>query len=305
MFKKIVCATDFTEAAEVATRYAASIARTMDASLDLVHAWHFATELPNELASLRHEVVASSRDTDRAKLDSIVRELAAHGVKASAALVEGSPDRAVPDYAAARGAELLVVGTNAFTGLSRAFLGSVAERILRTSSVPVLVVPKNVSVAPDAVFAPKEILVPTDLSPASSDALRLAVALGKRCIARVTTLHAWEVPPYFFEGGQVIAETEQRIPDHVRAWMEETFGDVEPNVESIVQRGDPNEVIADVCRHRAPELVVMATAGRVGLEHFMLGSITERAVRTLGRPVLTMRRAPEGHAVVVPEAMPA
>jgi nucleotide-binding universal stress UspA family protein len=201
MFKKIVCATDFTEAAKVATRYAASIARMMDSSLDLVHAWHFATELPNELASLRHEVISTSRDTDRAKLDALVADLAKHGVKASAALVEGSPDSAVPDYAKARGADLIVVGTQASTGLTHALLGSVAERILRTSVVPVLVVPKNMSIAPDAVFAPREILVPTDLSPASSDALRLAVALGKRCVARVTTLHAWEVPPYFFEGG--------------------------------------------------------------------------------------------------------
>lgn len=306
MFKKIVCATDFTDAAGVATRYAASIARAFDVPLDVIHAWDGVAELPSAPESHRTDVIAASRKTDHEKLDALVADLASWGVRATGALIEGAPERAVPEYAAQRGADLIVVGTLATTGLTHALLGSVAERILRTSTVPVLVVPKTVFVAVDALFAPASILVPTDLSTASGDAVKLAVALGRRCIARVATLHAWEVPPYFFEGGEVLKETERRIPEHVRAWMEETFGDEVPEVESLVRRGETHQVLAETCKERQPDLVVMATAGRVGLEHFMLGSVTERAVRTLGRPVLTLRRPwVEGSEAPVGPVVPA
>ena len=291
MLEKIICATDFTEPSAVAVRYAASLARATRASLDLIHAWDFVSELPaDDRASMRQTVIAGSRDACRARLDDVARGLAVPGVKASAALIEGVPEAAIPEYATNRGADVLVVGTHASSGLAHALLGSVAERVLRTSSVPVLVVPANVSVSETATFSPKQILVPTDLTPGSGEALRFAIQLAAG--ARVATLHVWDVPPYFFEGGEAIKATEKRVPEHVEEWMDEVFDEEEPSVESIVRRGEPSEVLAAVCAERDPDLIVMATAGRAGIAHFMLGSVTERAVRTLGRPVLTLRREP-------------
>jgi len=287
MTDKIVCATDFDEASGVAVRYAASIARAWGASLDLLHAWFSPDELPDDIAASRADVIAASRAKGHARLDAAVAELGAQGVKASAALLEGAPERAIPEYATARGASLLVIGTHAAAGLKHALVGSVAERILRVSSVPVLVVPKDVRVDEGAKFAPREILVPTDLSHGSADALRKALALGERSGARVVLLHAWDVPPYYFEDGKALDETAQRMPKHVADWLDETFDEsvdfAEHDFQQIVRRGDPHDAIAETCAIRQPDLLVMATAGRRGLEHLMLGSVTPCS-RCDGRP---------------------
>lgn len=291
MLERIVCATDFGEASQAALRFAASLARTFGSTLDVVHAWYVSAELPHERASLRHDVVVASRDAGHAKLDAAVAGLVGSGVRAAPALIEGPTDRAIREYAAARKADLLVVGTRATKKVAHALLGSTAERLLRTSEVPVLVVPEGTVTDEAQRFAPAEILVPTDLSPGSGEVLRLATSIGARVGARVVTVHAWDVPSYYVEDGEAMRATEQRIPEHVAAWMEETFGATKPDVEKLVVRGDPHEVVSEIVRLRRPGLVMMATAGRAGLERFMLGSVTEWALRTLGVPVLTLRRA--------------
>ncbi|MFO0685942.1 MAG: universal stress protein [Sandaracinus sp.] len=292
MLERIVCATDFGEASRSAVRLAASLSRATGASIDLVHAWNVSGELPRERASLRQEVVAASREAGHTRLEAAVAELAAEGVKAVPALIEGIPDRAIREYAATRQASVIVVGTRADARVAHALIGSVAERLMRSSEVPVLVVPQGLAMAAGARFAPGEILVPTDLSPGSGEVLRMALSLAAQVGARVVLLHAWDVPPYFLEDGEALRRTEKRIPEHVAAWLEETFDDSLSGVERSVVRGSPHEVIADAVRTRRPGLVMMATAGRAGLERFMLGSVTERAVRTLGCPVLTIRRVP-------------
>ena len=290
MLDKIVCATDFGVPSGTAVRYAAALARAFGSSLDVIYAWDFARELPEDRASLRQDVLVGARAASHAKLDAVVAELGAHGVKASGALLEGRAEKAITDYVAARHADLLVVGSEALDGLARVMLGSVAERVIRSCEVPVLVVPRTVGTAPDGRFTPSEIVVPTDLSPGSGEVARLAAKLADATGARLTLVHAWDVPPYFLEDGQAIRTTEQRIGEHVEDWLRETFGQERPKLETIILRGDPNEVIHGVCRVRAPDLVVMATAGRKGLAHFMLGSVTERAIRTLGLPTITLRR---------------
>ena len=291
MLERIVCATDFGEASGSALRLAAALSRATGASLDLVHAWNVPGELPHERASLRQEVVAASREAGHARLEAAVAELAAQGVKAVPALMEGMPDRAIREYATARGASLVVVGTRANARLAHTLIGSVAERLMRTSDLPVLVVPEGVEVAADGRYAPGEILVPTDLSPGSGEVLRLAISVGAQLRAHVVLLHAWDVPPYFLEDGEALRRTEERIPEHVASWLEETFDASLPGLERCIVRGNAHQVIADIVRTRRPGLVMMATAGRAGLERFMLGSITERAVRTLGCPVVTLRRS--------------
>jgi nucleotide-binding universal stress UspA family protein len=290
VFEKIVCATDFGVPSTSAMRHAAAMARTFGGTLDLVHAWDLTLELPDDRASMRHDVLVASRSTSHAKLDAAVAELSAHGVRATAALVEGRAERAIKAYAEARHADLLVVGSEALDGLARVMLGSVAERLVRTCEVPVLVVPRTVTAAPGGRFAPREIVVPTDLSPGSTEMTRLAAQLSSSTGASLTIVHAWDAPPYYLEDGDAMKATVRRIPEHVEDWLRDTFDETRPKLETIILRGDPNEVIHGLCRVRAPDLVMMATAGRRGLPHFMLGSVTERAIRALALPVMTLRR---------------
>jgi nucleotide-binding universal stress UspA family protein len=122
--KQILFATDFSSGSEQAARIARDYARQLGARLHLLHVvWPAADPAP------------------RPRLQALAAELGAD-VPVVPAVESGMPvaDRIV-DYAERHGVDLIVVGTHGRTGFSRALIGSVAERVVRTASCPVLTVP--------------------------------------------------------------------------------------------------------------------------------------------------------------------
>ncbi len=119
----IVFATDFSRCSAAAAKIAASYARTLNARLHILH-----VTLPT--AGKRH-------------LDSLkeIKEDMPAGIPVVTAVEAGSPAAQIVRYAGRCGADLIVVGTHGRTGVSRAILGSVAERVVRTAPCPVLTVP--------------------------------------------------------------------------------------------------------------------------------------------------------------------
>ena len=137
------------------------------------------------------------------------------------------------------------------------------------------------------------ILVPHDFSDAAGHALRVAVALARQHRGRLTILHV--VPPYpvsgFPEPVTAVA-TEERILAGTRRSLEELArrqvrGREAPPVRTHVVTGDPYTRIVAAAENAT--VVVMATQGRTGLSHLLIGSVTEKVVRHSPRPVLTMR----------------
>jgi nucleotide-binding universal stress UspA family protein len=61
------------------------------------------------------------------------------------------------------------------------------------------------------------------------------------------------------------------------------------NVKTVLGAGVPHEVIVETAKARKAELIVMATHGRSGLSHLLMGSVAEKVVRSAGCPVLTVR----------------
>lgn len=289
MFRRIVVATDFSEGSTVAARYAASIARSYHGALELVHVWHVPPELMNEAALLGTDAISESRRRAEERLSLAQSAL---DLSATTRMLEGKPDAALVAHAAESRAELIVTGTQGRTGLAHVLLGSVAERIARTADVPVLTVPTNAPVGPDGRFSPKRLLVPVDLGPGSADALRTAVSLAAVSDGRVCAVYAWQMPFYFAAGSELAIEAQRREEGRFDAFVRETLHALHAQVDRVCRHGAPGEVIREAAAEQRSDLVVMATAGRTGLEHFMLGSVTERTLRTVRLPVLTLRRPP-------------
>jgi universal stress protein A len=120
--KQILAATDFSDNAEAAVAVAVETARALHAGLHLLHVF-----APGEIAVT--ELLADAAAT------------AAPDVAVTVAATGGDAAQEVLRYAARHPIDLIVVGTHGRTGLSRALLGSVAERVLRGARCPVLVVP--------------------------------------------------------------------------------------------------------------------------------------------------------------------
>jgi nucleotide-binding universal stress UspA family protein len=143
---KIVVGTDFSQASERALSVALDLAERLDAEVELVHVYALPTfNLPLEgamMPSASH--AASLLERLQELLDGAVARHSHRGLPLRAHLRNGSPHEDLCHFAREVGAGLIVVGTHGRTGVAHALLGSVAERVLRLASCPVLSVPPPV-----------------------------------------------------------------------------------------------------------------------------------------------------------------
>ncbi len=146
-----------------------------------------------------------------------------------------------------------------------------------------------------SVFPPKRILVPTDLSDASTAALRTAQTFAEKLGSEIIVLHAErvEVPPYFTRSqiDALKAEREsvrKRAVEHVGEESAKLLGS---KPEVVVVSSSPTIAIMKAIEERDIDLVIMGTHGKSGAERFWLGSVTERVLRSSPRPVLAVHRA--------------
>ena len=101
------------------------------------------------------------------------------------------------DHARREASDLIVMGTNGRSGLARAVLGSVTERVVRQSTIPVLTIPPSAEWQESAELMPFDpILCASDFSPACRKALDLAILMGQEADARLILLHALQPPDF-------------------------------------------------------------------------------------------------------------
>ena len=136
-FRNVVVGTDFEECSGAAVEHAIEIATAGDAALTIVHAYSVPYAYTGMSLAAIMPSVQDAADAELAKLLDVVR---ARVPRVDGVVVAGSPWEQILAVARARGADLVVVGSHGRKGLPRAVLGSTAERVVRLSPVPVLVV---------------------------------------------------------------------------------------------------------------------------------------------------------------------
>lgn len=280
-FEHLLVPIDFEPASEVAVELAVMLASSYEAKLDLCHAFFippFAYE-SSPMPCYGDILREAQRELD-AKLASMLRRYP----KTESVLVEGEPRQCIIDAGVERGADLIVMGTHGRRGLAHVFLGSVAERIVRSSPVPVLTTCADHASKSGAV-AFRHVLVPTDFGEPSMRSVGTALELAQRFDARLTIVHSSPLaasaayppaPEIEHEARTALA----RALTRARAWV--------PSAQSVLVHGDPREQILEVARDRGADLIVMGTHARRGVSRALLGSVAERLVQTSPIPVLTV-----------------
>jgi universal stress protein A len=141
----------------------------------------------------------------------------------------------------------------------------------------------------------RQILAPTDFSEFSKQAIESAFALAQTFGAKLLLLHVVELPAYPVEGfvpstmGTTLIDDLQRQAslDLAQVLPEPPNATVEVSRQVVV--GIPYRKIVEVAEAAKADLIVVATHGRTGLSHLVMGSVAERVVRTAPCPVLTIR----------------
>jgi nucleotide-binding universal stress UspA family protein len=142
--EKILVASDFSDTARIAADWAADFARALGAKLVVVHVFDMpVVGLPDAAFIVDAKTAARLSEQAQRGLDSEIARLRELGAAVEAGLLrQGDARDVIPKAAESAGAGLVVVGSHGRRGLSRALLGSVAESIVRSSNVPVVVVRK-------------------------------------------------------------------------------------------------------------------------------------------------------------------
>ncbi len=146
----------------------------------------------------------------------------------------------------------------------------------------------------------RKILCPTDFSPGSRQAMRVAVRLADEAGAEIVLVHAWYVPPMAYGPEYALAaELVQEIQESARAALSAALREATAlgakRLTSQLRTGPARHEIVEVLeRDPGFDLVVMGTHGRTGLARVLLGSVAEGVVRHAPCPVLAVR--PDGEA---------
>lgn len=139
-FRTILVAVDLSECGDRAIAAAKDYAELFGATVEVVHAVDLDVQVP-PLSGLVSPVQTRYDEVLESRRASVLARLEQHGLQdAPLHIAAGRPDRVVHDVAEQVHADLIVMGTHGRRGFSRFFLGSTAERVLRTSSLPTLVV---------------------------------------------------------------------------------------------------------------------------------------------------------------------
>jgi nucleotide-binding universal stress UspA family protein len=138
--KKILVATDFSDGSDEALDRAIEMAASSNASLEIMHVLELAEEFPFGSTYFDADYGALYSNIDR-QLTERAELARAAGIACETKIIDGGAVNEITRRGRAIDADLIVVGTHGRTGLAHALMGSVAERVVRRASCPVLTVP--------------------------------------------------------------------------------------------------------------------------------------------------------------------
>jgi nucleotide-binding universal stress UspA family protein len=283
MFRRIVVPVDGSELAE---RVFARLAKLLRAPRTDVVALTVLRPPTDERAAVEGTPVAT-RSVAHDYLLGLAERCREKGIGITTVLKQGVPDDAIVSYARKSAADLIVISSHGRTGNMRWLRGSVAEKVLRRTPVPLFILRAGVraaagkgrKAAPAANGSFRRIVVPLDGSAEAERALAPAAYLATLFGSRVHVLQAARslpvsVPPppvrklLGLDAGSYLAK-------HAEALRRRKIP-----AESVLVEDDPASAILEFARQKGIGLIVMTTSGRSGVRRLILGSVAERVAHS-------------------------
>ena len=200
---------------------------------------------------------------------------------------------AIMEYSTENNIDLIVMGTHGRRGFGHLLLGSTAEEVVRLSECPVFTIRELKE--DKLVMHLNKILVPVDFSDHSKIALSHASEIAQSYNAQLQILHIIEEtmhPAFSLSGKSSIFDLIPGIEDDCRKRTEKMVSETVPSQVKYDVHIKGGSVASDIIRfakENSTDLIVIATHGLTGLEHMLLGSVTEKVVRMAHCPVFTVK----------------
>ncbi|MEZ0333544.1 MAG: universal stress protein [Gemmatimonadales bacterium] len=299
--RSVLLPLDGSPLAEQALPWATAIARKSRARLRLalVHQTPSPPPLDESTARLYTRIELALRKSQRDYLRRVARRIKEEDeIQVVTATLSGPPAPTLLDYAREVGVDLVVMTTHGRGGLQRAWLGSVADQLLRSLAVPLLLIRPSDG-TPRAAPEPtlEEILVPLDGSRRAEAALPAATGLAMLFRAGLTLVQSVEpvamtdlpmaYPPALDE--EITAVRRREAQDYLDDVAEAVAELGVTARATTVLSGGALEGIRAATRGPKVGMIALATHGRGGLRRLVLGSVADKLVRTGELPVLLTR----------------
>jgi len=299
--KRIICATDFSDASNYAVPFAVALAKEVGAELFVSHVIDLSaatmygeavvdlTELQNRIKRFAQEETARIIGTEKVAWEPLI----------SVGHVADELSRLAQE----QNVDLVVAATHGRSGLKRLILGSVTERLMQILPCPLLAVQ-----SPEAGLAQpvsreirfRRILIGCDFSPDSGLAVEFGFHLARRFQAEPHLVHV--IVPTVLEDLLKPAGPQKEARADVCAHLKEKLaglasGEDRPGTSPVTAllAGEPPEELVKYAAIQQADLIILGVRGRTLTEKLFVGSTTDRVVRRAPCPVLAIR--PKSHEV--------
>ncbi|HLT33480.1 MAG TPA: universal stress protein [Aquaticitalea sp.] len=272
--KKILVPTDFSKEAENALKVAAQLAKKYDCEIYLLHMLEIPFQEIDAMSS--HSALPEAMffmKLAHQRFEEVMARDYLKGLTVHETVKADSNFSSVVDVCHEHGVDMIVMGSHGASGFKEMFIGSNAEKVVRTSDIPVLVIKNE-----HANFMVDNFVFASDFKNDNKETYRQAVDLAKAFEAQIHLLMV-NTPNNFSN----TSDSKKRIHEFIKNYPFDNFTVNVYNDESV-EKG-----ILNFSREIDADLIGISTHGRQGIAHFFNGSISEDLVNHAKRPVITFK----------------
>ncbi|WP_049972283.1 universal stress protein [Haladaptatus cibarius] len=285
MYEDILLPFDGSDGAIDVLHHGSAIARWADAT---IHVLFVADTTRDSVVTIEGQVIDALEDQGEDIVEEAVAALKDIGIDHKTDVIQGNPAPTIANYAERYGHDLIIMPTHGRTGVSRYLIGSVTEKVVRLSSVPVL----TARIQPDERldFPYEDVLIPTDGSRGATHAAQHGLSFAAVLDATVHALSVVDETSLGFDVRDTTSEMsgEQVANNAVDDLLSKAKTHGVTTTVSHIAHGSPFEEILSYIESNDIDAVVMGTTGRRGTDRILFGSVAEKTVRSAPVPVVTV-----------------
>jgi nucleotide-binding universal stress UspA family protein len=300
MYTRILIPLDGSKTAETVLPYARFLARRLKLPVELLEVVDIA-EIGKRISPDKAQFLDTVIENFVRKREQYLRSVAGTfaEVDVKCTVEKGIPAEVIIEKAAADQTTLISMATHGHSGIRRWLLGSVAEKVLRGATNPLLLIRAAEAAKTLGEASLRAVIVPLDGSELAERALPTAAELATQLKLEVILFRAYTLPRGALaadpEAHLLIADEEliSALRDEAVAYLEQKAQALKQlgieKVSTIAEYGFAADQIISLARKTPDNLIAMSTHGRSGVKGWVLGSVTETVVRHSEDPVLVIR----------------
>jgi len=300
MYKKILVPLDGSAVAEQVLPYVRTLAGGLKIPAELMGVVDIA-ELPFHVSAEKERYLDTMIEDSVRRSGEYLKGVAQTFPRASVsfAVEKGRAEEVIIAKAVADKETLITMATRGRSGINRWLLGSVAEKVLRGSANPLLLVRAKAEAKTEGEVTLKSIVVPLDGSEVAESVLPTVLEMAKKLNMEIVLFRACNVPYSVFGGVRdhfaMVDELLGAIKGEARGYLEKKTEELKKQgankVSYVLEQGTSADEIISLGRKTPDNLIAICTHGWSGVKGWVLGGITETVVRHSGDPVLVIRAA--------------